>query len=74
MAKSMLRWVAMLWMTMSAQVWSDTDFIALTALEARIRGGEFPGIHAVVVVQRGQTLAQWYFEGEDETILKRFVM
>lgn len=72
MAKLILRWIGMLWITMSAHTWAGVDPAVLTALEARIRGGEFPGIHAVVVVQRGQALAQWYFEGEDETILKRF--
>lgn len=39
---------------------------ALVALEQRIRSGEIANVHSVIVVQRGKTLAEWYFEGKDE--------
>jgi CubicO group peptidase (beta-lactamase class C family) len=47
---------------------ADVDQAALSKLEQRIRSGELPGIHSVVVVQRGNTIAEWYFDGEDQTI------
>ena len=37
----------------------------LAKLEARLRSGEFPNIHAVLVMQHGKTVAEWYFEGKD---------
>ncbi len=40
----------------------------LTALEQRLRSGGIPGIHAVIVQQHGKTLAEWYFDGHDQTI------
>jgi CubicO group peptidase (beta-lactamase class C family) len=39
---------------------------ALVALEKRIRAGEIPNVHSVIVVHKGKTLAEWYFEGPDE--------
>jgi CubicO group peptidase (beta-lactamase class C family) len=38
----------------------------LDALEQRIRSGEIPNVHSVIVVQHGKTVAEWYFEGPDE--------
>ncbi|HYD46219.1 MAG TPA: hypothetical protein VEA79_13220, partial [Phenylobacterium sp.] len=38
----------------------------LEPLRSRIAAGEIPGVHAVIVVQDGRTLAEWYFPGEDE--------
>jgi CubicO group peptidase (beta-lactamase class C family) len=38
----------------------------LAALEQRIRAGEIKGVHGLIVVQRGRTLAEHYFEGRDE--------
>ena len=37
----------------------------LGKLEAHLRSGEIPQVHAVVVVQHGKTIAEWYFEGND---------
>ena len=41
---------------------------ALTALAQRLRSADIPGIHSVIVQQHGKTLAEWYFEGHDQTI------
>ncbi|WP_394830190.1 beta-lactamase family protein [Pendulispora rubella] len=38
----------------------------LSSLEQRTRAGEFPNVHSVLVMQHGQTLAEWYFTGNDE--------
>ncbi|WP_394840848.1 beta-lactamase family protein [Pendulispora brunnea] len=38
----------------------------LSSLEQRTHAGEFPNIHSVLVLQHGQTLAEWYFTGNDE--------
>src|SRR5262245_60239301 len=47
---------------------ADVDQAALQQLEQRTRSGEIPGIHGVVVVHHGKTIAEWYIAGEDETI------
>jgi CubicO group peptidase (beta-lactamase class C family) len=39
---------------------------ALADLEKRIRTGEIPNVHGVVVMRKGVTLAEWYFEGADQ--------
>lgn len=39
---------------------------ALVALEQRIRSGEIPNVHGVIVLQKGATLVEWYFDGADE--------
>ncbi len=39
---------------------------ALVDLEGRIRSGEIPNVHGVIVLHKGATLAEWYFEGADE--------
>ena len=39
---------------------------ALVDLENRIRSGEIPNVHGVIVLHKGATLAEWYFEGADE--------
>jgi CubicO group peptidase (beta-lactamase class C family) len=39
---------------------------ALADLEKRIRIGEIPNVHGVIVMRKGVTLAEWYFEGADE--------
>jgi CubicO group peptidase (beta-lactamase class C family) len=38
----------------------------LASLERRLRAGEIPNVHSVIVVQHGATLSEWYFEGTDE--------
>jgi CubicO group peptidase (beta-lactamase class C family) len=43
---------------------ADSD--ALPGIRARIASGEFPSVHSVIVVKDGATLAEWYFEGQDE--------
>jgi len=42
----------------------------LQALKARIESGSLDGVHGVIVQQRGVRLAEWYFPGHDQTILK----
>lgn len=44
----------------------DSTADALAALEQRIRAGEIPNVHAVLVAQRERTIAEWYFDGPDE--------
>jgi CubicO group peptidase (beta-lactamase class C family) len=48
------------------------DGTSLAALEQRISTGEIAGIHGVVISQGGETVAEWYFAGDDETILQKF--
>lgn len=43
---------------------SHTDL--LKPLEQRMRRGEFPGVHSLIVVKGDRTLAEYYFEGRDE--------
>ncbi len=38
---------------------------ALADLEKRIRMGEIPNVHGVIVMRKGVTLAEWYFDGAD---------
>ncbi len=45
-----------------------TDTPALAGLKARIESGEIPGVHSVLVLVDGKTVAEWYFSGSDETI------
>lgn len=41
------------------------DDAALAALKARIDSGEIPNIHGVIVMRGKDTLAEWYFAGND---------
>ncbi len=56
-------WVALA--TCALGVHADERDGALDALKARIAAGEIPGIHSVIVVRDGTTIAQWYFDGVD---------
>ena len=38
---------------------------ALASVEKRIRSGEIPNVHGVIVVRQGVTLAEWDFDGAD---------
>jgi CubicO group peptidase (beta-lactamase class C family) len=42
------------------------DRAALAALEQSIRSGEIKGVHSVIVMRGAETIAEWYFEGQDE--------
>ena len=44
----------------------DLQDAPLQSLEQRIRKGEIEGVHGVIVVKGGKTLAEMYFEGRDE--------
>lgn len=41
------------------------DEAALAALKTRIEAGEIPGVHSVIVMRGSDTLAEWYFAGDD---------
>ena len=41
---------------------------ALPHLKARIESGEIAAVHSLLVIVDGKTVAEWYFEGRDETI------
>src|SRR5262245_6025265 len=43
----------------------------LTALKSRLDAGAIPGIHSVLVIEDGKTLAEWYFAGADEALRDR---
>lgn len=42
------------------------DRQALAALEQSVRSGEIKGVHSIIAMRGGETVAEWYFEGEDE--------
>lgn len=46
------------------------DQAALDALKAKITSGEVPGVHGVLIVQHGKPVAEWYFEGVDQSIFR----
>ena len=59
--------VVLAWTLMaSAAAAAETDAAALQALRQKIVSGELPGVHSVIVVRGGKTLAEWYFPGKDE--------
>jgi CubicO group peptidase (beta-lactamase class C family) len=43
----------------------------LAALKSRLDAGAIPGIHSVLVIADGKTLAEWYFTGDDEALRDR---
>ncbi len=65
MGRLIAAWAA--W-TMFAAAAFGADAPALSQLKARIESGEIPGIHSVIVIADGKTIAEWYFEGVDETV------
>jgi CubicO group peptidase (beta-lactamase class C family) len=63
----MLRTLILAWaLVLLAGPALGADAAKLEALRARIASGEIQGVHSVIVVQHGKTLAEWYFPGEDE--------
>jgi CubicO group peptidase (beta-lactamase class C family) len=40
--------------------------VALDSLQRRLRAGDIPNVHSVLVIQHDQVIAEWYFEGTDE--------
>ena len=46
----------------------EVDMTALAALKAQIESGEIRGVHSVLAIVDGKTVAEWYFSGADETI------
>jgi CubicO group peptidase (beta-lactamase class C family) len=63
MLRTLVLALALFLMTGPAQA---ADAAKLEALRARIASGEIRGVHSVIVTQHGQTLAEWYFPGDDE--------
>jgi CubicO group peptidase (beta-lactamase class C family) len=54
---------------MAAASWAaDEGDSALAQLKARIEAGAIPGIHSVLAIADGKTVAEWYFDGVDETV------
>jgi CubicO group peptidase (beta-lactamase class C family) len=50
-----------------SRVVSDhANSIALDSLQRRLRAGDLPNVHSVLVIQHDQVIAEWYFEGTDE--------
>lgn len=43
----------------------------LQALKARLDAGSIPGIHSVLVIDGGKTVAEWYFAGADQAMVDR---
>ena len=38
----------------------------LDSLQKRLRAGEIPNLHSVVIIRHDRLMADWYFEGTDE--------
>ncbi len=53
---------------MSGTTAAQVDRAVLAAIEAQLRGGEFFGVHSVVVLHRGETIAEWHRAGRDSSI------
>ncbi len=47
---------------------ADWDDAALGRLQEQISSGDAAGVHSVLVVRNDQTITEWYFAGDDETI------
>jgi hypothetical protein len=37
------------------------------SLQNRLGAGDIPNFHSMLVIQHEQMIAEWYFEGTDET-------
>jgi CubicO group peptidase (beta-lactamase class C family) len=52
---------------LASSVYSDhPKQFDLNSLQNRLRAGEIPNLHSTLVIQHGQVIAEWYFEGTDE--------
>lgn len=40
--------------------------VNLDSLQKRLRAGEIPNLHSVVIIRHDRVMADWYFEGTDE--------
>src|SRR6266480_3570232 len=50
-----------------SRVVSDhSNSVALDSLQRRLRAGDIPNVHSVLVIQHDQVIAECYFEGTDE--------
>src|SRR6267143_4863542 len=50
----------------SSVVSDHANSVALDSLQRRLRAGDIPNLHSVLVIQHDQVIAEWYFEGTDE--------
>jgi len=50
----------------SSVVSDHANSVALDSLQRRLRAGDIPNLHSVLVIQHDQVIAEWYFEGADE--------
>lgn len=50
----------------AAEAPPNASVSAFGQIEARVRAGEFSNVHGVLVVRRGQTLTEFYRDGEDQ--------
>ena len=50
-----------------SSVYSDhARNVDLGSLQKRLRAGDIPNVHSVLVIHHEQVIAEWYFEGTDE--------
>ena len=50
----------------SSVVSDHANSVNLDSLQTRLRAGQIPNLHSVLVIQHDQIIAEWYFEGTDE--------
>jgi CubicO group peptidase (beta-lactamase class C family) len=54
-----------------SRVVSDhANIVDLDSLQKRLRSGDIPNLHSMLVIQHEQIIAEWYFEGTDEELGK----
>ena len=56
------------WMMLATAAFGADAWPGLSQLKARIESGVIPGVHSVLVIADGETIAEWYFDGVDVTI------